>query len=200
MAYCAIWVKFTNQYKTDSMKNIIIAILLCFASPTLLFAQAPGLHSTPESRQKSKDRSDYSLFRRQITALKEFAEERKKIPALQKENKEVIKVYVTMDSTESDDTMKNKFLQGFITQQIGDVSTNAYELTFDRTLRKITTVKRTGESTDPEPAEIKEKPAPKKGTEVKKTAPKKKKTGDDDDEEEEEEKEEKTPAGKEKDD
>ena len=171
------------------MKNIVITILLCLSFPTLSIAQAPTPHSTPESRQKSKDRSDYSLFRRQITASKEFTEERKKIPLLQKENKEIVKVYVTMDSTETDDTAKNKFLQGFITQQIGENTANAYELTFDRTTRKITTIKRTGESTEPEPAEVKEKPAPKKGTEVKKPAPKKKKDGDEDDEEEEEKEE-----------
>ncbi len=168
------------------MKNIVITILLCLSFPALSLAQAPTPHSTPESRQKSKDRSDYSLFRRQITASKEFTEERKKIPLLQKENKEIVKVYVTMDSTETDDTAKNKFLQGFITQQIGENTANAYELTFDRTTRKITTIKRTGESTEPEPAEVKEKPAPKKGTEVKKPAPKKKKDGDEDEEEEEE--------------
>ena len=172
------------------MKNIVITILLCLSFPALSLAQAPTPHSTPESRQRSKDRSDYSLFRRQITASKEFTEERKKIPLLQKENKEIVKVYVTMDSTETDDTAKNKFLQGFITQQIGENTANAYELTFDRTTRKITTIKRTGESTEPEPAEVKEKPAAKKGTEVKKPAPKKKKDGDED-EEEEEEKEEK---------
>lgn len=178
------------------MKNLIITILLCFSCSTILLAQPPARHASPEAKQKAKDRSDYSLFRRQITALKEFSEERKKIPALQKENKELVKVYVTMDSTETDDTAKNKFLQGFITQQIGDNTTNAYEITFDRTTRKITTVKRTGESAEPEPAEVKEKPAPKKGTEVKKPAPKKKKDGDEDEEEDEEEK---TPAGKEKD-
>ncbi len=171
------------------MKNIVITILLCLSFPALSLAQAPTPHSTPESRQKSKDRSDYSLFRRQITASKEFTEERKKIPLLQKENKEIVKVYVTMDSTETDDTAKNKFLQGFITQQIGENTANAYELTFDRTTRKITTIKRTGESTEPEPAEVKEKPAAKKGTEVKKPAPKKKKDGDEDDEEEEEKEE-----------
>ena len=171
------------------MKNIVITILLCLSFPALSLAQAPTPHSTPESRQRSKDRSDYSLFRRQITASKEFTEERKKIPLLQKENKEIVKVYVTMDSTETDDTAKNKFLQGFITQQIGENTANAYELTFDRTTRKITTIKRTGESTEPEPAEVKEKPAAKKGTEVKKPAPKKKKDGDEDDEEEEEKEE-----------
>ena len=172
------------------MKNfIIITILLCLSFPALSIAQAPTPHSTPESRQKSKDRSDYSLFRRQIIALKEYGEERKKIPALQKENKELVKVFVTMDSTETDDTAKNKFLQGFITQQIGDNTANAYEITFDRTSRKITTVKRTGESTDPEPTEVKAKPAPKKDGEIKKATPKKKKDGDEDDEEEEEKEE-----------
>lgn len=178
----------------------IIMALLCLISSHLL-AQAPTPHSTPESRQRAKDRADYSLFRRQVTALKEYAEERKKIPALQKENKELVKVYVTVDSADSDDTTKNKIITGYITQQIGESTNNAYEITFDRATRKILNVKRTGESADPEPAEEKEKKAPVvKKAEGGKAPVAKKKKGDDEDDEEEEEKEEKTPAGKEKDD
>jgi hypothetical protein len=189
------------------MKNMFIritafiAILLC--STFSLWAQLP--HSTPESRQKMKERADYGIFRRQAAALKEFGEERKKIPALQKENKETVKVFVAVDSIDSDDTTKNKFIQGYIVQQIGENTANAYELTFDRAQRKITTVKRTGESADPEAGEPKEKKtttaaAKKPGTTAAKPAPKKKKDPDGDDEdEEEEEKEDKTPPSKEKD-
>lgn len=180
-----------------------IALLLCVTFS--VYAQSP--HSTPESRQRMKERADYGIFRRQATALKEFAEERKKIPALQKENKETVKVFVTVDSVDSDDTAKNKFIQGYIVQQIGENSANAYELTFDRAQRKITTVKRTGESADPEAAEPKEKKetttaAKKPGTTTttpKATAKKKKDPDGDDEDEEEEEKEEKTPPSKEKD-
>lgn len=179
------------------MKIFLIVILLCCSFPVAVLAQVPVRHASPEVRQRAKDRSDYSLFRREIGTLKEFADERKKIPALQKENKEVVKVTATIDSVDSDDTTKNKFLTGYITQTIGDNATNAYELTFDRTTRKITHIKRTGESAEPEPAEVKEKKVPPK-TEVKKAAPKKKKSGDEEDDEEEEEKEEKS-SGKEKD-
>ncbi len=180
------------------MKNIIILIALCVSFSSTLLAQVPVRHATPEAKQRAKDRSDYSLFRRQISALKEFGEERKKIPALQKENKEIVKVVATIDSVDSDDTTKNKFITGYITQLIGDNSTNAYELTFDRSLRKITNIKRTGESADPEPAEVKEKKVVDKKAPVK-VAPKKKSKDGDEDDDEEEEKEEKAPAGKEKD-
>jgi len=181
------------------MKNkIIITLLLCFAFQATLFAQAPVRHASPEVRQRARDRSDYALFRRQMSTLKEFAEERKKIPALQKENKrEIVKVGTAVDSVETDDTAKSKFITGYITQQIGDNSANAYEITFDRTLRKIINVKRTGESTEPEQAEVKEKKTTAKDGAVKKAAPKKKRTGDDEEEEEEkEEKEEKEPKEK----
>ena len=185
------------------MKNKIaqITCLLLVCSFGMMAQQPPVRHASPEVRQRARDRSDYSLFRREITALKEFAEEKKKALAIQKENKEVVKVIATIDSVDTDDTAKMKTITGYITQQIGDVSANAYELTFDRTTRKITGIKRTGESTEPEVAEPKAKPATPKA-EVKKAAPaKKKKTGDDEDEEEDEkeEKEDKTPASKEKD-
>ncbi len=187
---------------TFSRVATFIAILLC--TTLSLWAQSP--HSTPESRQRMKERADYGVFRRQATALKEFAEERKKIPALQKENKEAVKVFVTVDSVDNDDTAKNKFIQGYIVQQIGENTANAYELTFDRAQRKITNVKRTGESADPEAAEPKEKKettaaAKKSGTTTTtpKATAKKKKDPDGDDEDEEEEKEEKTPPSKEKD-
>lgn len=183
---------------TFSRIATFIAILLC--TTFSLWAQSP--HSTPESRQRMKERADYGIFRRQAAALKEFAEERKKIPALQKENKETVKVFVTVDSVDNDDTAKNKVIQGYIVQQIGENTANAYELTFDRAQRKITTVKRTGESADPEaePKEKKESTAAKKpATAPTKATPKKKKDPDGDDEDEEEEKEEKTPSSKEKD-
>lgn len=177
--------------------RLLFALLLC-ACCYVSFAQTP--HSTPESRQKAKDRADYALFRRQATALKEFGEEKKKIAALQKENKEVVKVYFTVDSTEGDDSTK-KTITGYITQSVGESANNAYELIFDRTVRKITGIKKTGESMEPEAAEEKEKKAPvvkKADGSGKVPVAKKKKDGEEDDEEEDE-KEDKTPASKDKD-
>lgn len=189
-----------HMFKISSALAVVLFSILSFTA----FAQTP--HSTPEQRQKVKERADYGVFRRQAMALKEFSEERKKISALQKENKEPVKVFVTVDSVDNDDTAKNKVIQGYIVQQIGENTANAYELTFDRATRKITNIKRTGESAEPEaaePKEAKEKkvaPATKKTGDTPKATPaKKKKDPDADDEDEEEEKEEKTPPSKEKD-
>jgi hypothetical protein len=148
-------------------------------------AQSP--HSTPEQRAKAKAKADYGVFRRNIVSLKEFNEERKKIPALQKENKMSVKVIATIDSVEADDD-KATTLTGYITQVIGDNTTNAYEITFDRTTRKITKVKRTEEAVDVQAAA---KPAAKKPAGATTKPATKKKEG----EEEEGEEEEKTPAG-----
>ncbi len=177
-------------------KKFALLLLICLFATAGIYAQAPKPHASPEVRQRARDRADYGTFKRKIAELKEFSEERKKIPLLQKENKEAVKVYATVDSVETDDTTKAKTMTGYITQQIGESTANAYEVTYDRATKKITAVKRTGESVDPEAAEAKEKPASKKTdakkAEVKKASPaKKKKDGDDEDGDEEEEKEEK---------
>ncbi len=173
-----------------TMKRIVFLLLLCLAFGQVVFAQVP--HASPEVRQKARDRADYGTFRRKINELKEFAEERKKIAKLQKENKEQVKVYATIDSVETDDTTKMKILTGYITQQVGESVANVYELTYDRAAKRITNIKKTGEGVDPEAAEPKEKATKKKpeaGT--KQAAPKKKKDGDDEEGEEDTEKEEK---------
>lgn len=94
------------------MKNAwllsILSVLLFTTQAT--FAQTP--HSTPEQREKAKLRSDYGLLKRQIASLKEFAEERSKIPALQKENKMLVKVVPTVDSADDE---KVKTITGYIT-------------------------------------------------------------------------------------
>lgn len=173
-------------------KKIFAIVVMLLAGFTAVLAQT---HSTPEMRARAKERSDYSLFRRQIGALKEFADEKKKIPALQKEAKEPVKVYATVDSTETDDSTHAKFLTGFITQQVGETANNAYEVTFDRATRKIIKVKRTGEAIEPEAAEEKPNAKPaadtKKADGAKKATPAKKKKDSDEDDEEEEEKDEK---------
>jgi len=152
------------------------------------------MKQSEESKQKSKDRAEYSAFRHQASALKEFADEKRKIPKLQKDNKAIVKVVITIDSVDNDEV---KTLTGYITQQIGDNSVNAYELTFDRVAKKITAVKKTGDGEDPEAKEPKENTTVKKGAaapDAKKAVHKKSKEDEEDDEEEE-----KTPPSKEKD-
>ncbi|NDC41908.1 MAG: hypothetical protein EBZ77_10215 [Chitinophagia bacterium] len=175
------------------MKLYVLLFVLFMGVAGIAQAQVPAPHSTPESRQKAKLRMDYSTFRREINALKEFAEERKKIPALQKEQKAPVKVVATIDSIETEDDAKVTTLTGYITQIIGENSSNAYEVTFDRATRKITQVKRTTEAVEPEATAPAAKPAAKKPAPKAHTSPKK----DDDDADDEEEK---APAGKEKDD
>jgi len=181
------------------MKNKISLLSLVFVAMShIVGAQAPMPHASPEVRQRARDRADYNTFRRKIGELKEFAEEKKKIPLIKKETKEVVKVYATIDSVDTDDdTTKLKTLTGYITQQVGDNIANAYQITFDRTTKRITSVKRTGDAVEPEGAEAKEKPAAKK-PEATKATPKKKKTGDEDedDDTDKDEKEEKEPKEK----
>ncbi len=171
-------------------KQLTLFILACLAVVVGAHAQTPVPHASAEVRQKARDRADFSTLRRKIGELKEFAEERKKIPALKKDNKEIVKVYATVDSSETDDSVRAKTLIGYITQQVGDNVANAYEVTFDRASKRITAVKKTGEAIEPETPEVKEKPATKKA-ETAKPASKKKKDGDEDDDAEGDEKEEK---------
>ena len=176
------------------MKNkIAILSILCLLISANLFAQRPPMKQSEESKQRSKDRAEYGAFRHQASTLKEFADEKRKIPKLQKDNKAIVKVVITIDSVDNDEV---KALTGYITQQIGDNSVNVYELTFDRAAKKITAVKKTGDGEDPEAKEPQEKTTVKKGTaapEAKKAVKKKKDDDDDDDEDE------KTPPSKEKD-
>lgn len=170
-------------------KIVALVIALCsFVVPAM--AQKTDMpHASPEAKAKARIRSEYSSFRRQINALKELADERKKIPVLQKENKAKVTVVATIDSVETDDSAKT--LMGYITQTVGDNSSNIYEVVFDRATKKITAIKKTGEGIEPEQQEAKPKTAAKPAT----TATKKpvaKKTSEDEeeggDEEEEEEK------------
>lgn len=130
-------------------------------------------------------RNDLTLFKKQIMGIPEFGKEKRKIPALQKNNKGVVKVVAYIDSTENEDDAKT-FI-GYIRQDIGDNSTNMYELIYDRAQKKIISVKLTAEGAEAnkEEADEKEEKAAEKKPTGTKAAPKKKKTDDDDDPEDE---------------
>jgi hypothetical protein len=134
-----------------------------------------------ERRAKVQDRVDYSVFRRQILASKEYSEERHKVTSLQRNTKEVIKVVAYVDSVDnSEDGAKQ--LTGYIAVNVGESSTNVYEFKYDRATKKIAATKPTGETVE---VEQDEKAA------AKKTAgksPVKKKSEEDEEEEDEEEK------------
>ena len=160
------------------MKQLILVFaILYLLFPVNIIAQVPQRHASAEVQQKQRDKADYREFRKQIVTLKEFADEKKKIPGLQKGGKEIVKIIATIDSTDTED--ETKTLKGYITQQIGDNNINAYEISFDRATRKIATIKKTGDAAEPEPAVAKEKTGDKK----KPTTAKKKKDEDGDDEE-----------------
>ncbi len=164
------------------MKNKIVLLLLLSFNITS-YAQTDKddrkqdiRDNAQERKTITKEKVDYNLFHRQIIALKEYADERKKIPALQKASKMPVKIVSTIDSVDDVlDNDKNKTLTGYITENVGDNSVNVYEITYDRSLKKIVSVKATGETSDVEQDESDKK------TGVKKTNAKKKK-GDDDDE------------------
>lgn len=164
------------------MKNKIVLLLLLSFNITS-YAQTDKddrkqdiRDNAQEKKTITKEKVDYNLFHRQIIALKEYADERKKIPALQKASKMPVKIVSTIDSVDDVlDNEKNKTLTGYITENVGDNSVNVYEITYDRSLKKIVSVKATGETSDIEQDESDKK------TGVKKTNAKKKKGDDDDD-------------------
>ena len=176
------------------MKHYITVILLVALSITS-YAQAnkPDKNDKADRKQEirenaeehkalSKQKVDYNLFRRQMLALKEYGDERKKVPALQKASKMTVKIAVYIDSL-NDAGDSAKTLVGYITENVGDNSTNIFECTYDRTTKKITAVKATGETSDIEQDESAAEP---KKTSVKKTTAKKSKDDDDDDDGDEE--------------
>jgi len=128
-----------------------------------------------ERKRITKEKVDYNLFHRQLIALKEYADEREKIPALQKASKMPVKIVTSIDSLdEQADDSKIKTITGYITENVGDNSVNVYEVTYDRTLKKIVSVKATGETSD-----IEQEDATDNKTGAKKAGAKK--NGDDDD-------------------
>lgn len=133
--------------------------------------------------ERMKDKADYSTFHRQMLTLKEYLEERKKIPALQKANKAPVKVVAAVDSSADGDN-PNK-LTGYIRQDVGDNSSNIYEVTFDRKSKTIVSVKRSEEG---EGVEKEEKASGSKKKENTKIIKKTKKDDDESDDEDEPEK------------
>lgn len=158
---------------------LYICIVICISS----FAQQEKM--TPEEKQEKNAarearmarKSEYATFHRQMLALKEYAGERKKIPALQKGNKEPVKILAVIDSNDNDDE-ESKTLIGYIREDMGDNSTNVYEVTYDRTAKKIISVKRTAETADTEATDDNDDAASGK---TKKATSKKSKDDDDDD-------------------
>ena len=136
------------------------------------------------------EKNDYALFRKQVAALKEYADEKKKIPKLQADNKVPVKVVVAIDSIDEGDTV-TKVLTGYIVQNVGDNATLMYDITFDRAQKKIISVKRTQEAIDADKEDSENAAEKKQGV---KPAVHKKKDDDDDDEPETK------PSKKEKDD
>jgi len=183
--------------KTTMKRKTILLILLSLTFCIQSFGQKEKMDQDEKDDKREarstriKDKTDYALFHRQMLSLKEYSDERRKIPNLQKANKMTVKVSAVVDTTiDADDDAGNKTLIGYIRQDIGDNSSNVYEVTFDRAQKKITGVKYTGENSD---AEKDEKTEPAKTTT--KTAVKKKNKDDDDDDEEDDK-----PAKKDKDD
>ena len=180
-------------------KHVLLAIALLLSLTTFAQQEKKTREEKDEQNQartaRMANKTDVALFRRQLLALKEYADERKKIPALQKANKGVvIKVSVAVDTADLTDDATTKTLNGYIKQDIGDVSNNTYEAIFDRSLKKITSLKKTGDGEEVEKADAPEKADPKKTDAKKATVHKKNKDDDDDDEEDDK------PAKKEKDD
>jgi len=171
----------------------LLSIAMCITS----FAQKEKMDKDEKDEKRDarttriKDKTDYALFHRQMLSLKEYGDERRKIPNLQKANKMTVKVSAVVDTTiDADDEAGNKTLIGYIKEDIGDNSSNVYEVTFDRTQKKIVGVKYTGEANE---VEKEDKAAPKKAAPAK--AIRKKNKDDDDDDDQDEEK----PSKKDKD-
>ena len=179
------------------LKNTII-LLLCLMQAFTSVAQQKDKMTREEKDEKNQARltrisnkNDYVVFHRQLLALKEYADERKKIPVLQKANKGIVKVVAVVDSLDDEMDAKNKTLLGYIRQDIGDVTTNMYEITFDRQQKKIVTVIRTPEAMEADKEELAdkaEKTTTVKTKEKTTVVTHKKKSEDDDDDDADEDK------------
>jgi hypothetical protein len=194
------------------MKNKHLLLFCCIVWSVASFGQGQKEKMTREekneknqARQERIDlKNDMVIFKKQILGLKEYALERKKIPDLQKTSKMAVKVTAVIDSESTENSAESKTLIGYIKQDVGDNTTNMYELTYDRAQKKITSVKRTPEAIDAdrELAEEKEEKASARSekTSIKKsTAGKKPVTKKDEDEDDEDADEEKPSKSKRKD-
>lgn len=171
------------------MRNRYLLLAFCVLVSATAFAQKEKMTREEKDEKNEarltriKDKTDYALFHRQMLSLKEYNDERKKIPNLQKANKVPVKIVPVIDSLDDVDDAAAKTLIGYIRQDIGDNSTNLYEVTFDRAQKKIVAVKHTAEAIDAEKeaAEERAEKASEKKTPVKTTVKKKKSDDDDDD-------------------
>jgi hypothetical protein len=170
------------------LKRIVI-LFVCLLMATASFAQQKDKLSREDKDEKNaaretriNKRNDFTLFRKQIMGLPEYAKEKRKIPTLQKEHKGAVKVLAIIDSNDNEDDAKT--FVGYIRQDVGDNTTNIYEVLYDRTAKKIVSVKLTPEGADANKDEIEEKEEnvkEKPSAPGKKAAPKKTKEDDDDD-------------------
>lgn len=176
------------------MKNILLSFFLVFISNCLPAQttkedradhKADVRERNDERYAKAHEKAEYNVFRRQMLVLKEYTDERKKIPALQKATKATAKITVYVDSLSDGDD--SKVLVGYIREDAGDNSVNVYEVTFDRAQKKIVSIKPTGES-----IEIDNEDAGEKKEKEKEKTIKKKSRDDDDDEDTDEDKPTKT--------
>lgn len=181
------------------MKNKISLLIAALLLTLTSFAQQEKMTREDKDEKNAarlarvNAKNDYANFRKQILALKQMDAERQKIPALRKTSKMPVKVLAVIDSNDND--AESKTLIGYIRQEVGDNSTNMYDIIYDRAQRTIVSVKRTQEAIDAD-RELQEDQVEKaepKTREVKKTI--KKKTKDEDDDEPEE----KPAKGKQKD-
>jgi hypothetical protein len=145
------------------MKQKIAFLLLFVLMSVGSFAQKEKLTRDDKDEKNQarlariNNKNDYALFRRQMQGLKEFADEKKKIPNLQKNNKGPVKVTAAIDSNDNDNEASEKRLIGYIRQDVGDNSTNMYEILYDRVQKKIVSVKHTQEGIDADREEMEER-------------------------------------------
>jgi hypothetical protein len=165
------------------MKNKHLLLLLCILLSFSSFAQKEKM-SREEKDEKNAARTarvngknDYATFRKKMLALKEYEAEKQKIPALRKSSKMNVKVVAVIDSTDNDMESPGKTLIGYIRQDVGENTTNMYEVTYDRAQKTITTVKHTPEAIEAD-RELSDEIHEKSGT--KKPAVRKSKEDDDD--------------------
>lgn len=136
------------------MKNKVALLIFSVLISLTSFAQKEKMTREEKDEKNAarqariNSRNDYAIFRKQIMALKQFEAEKQKIPALRKSSKMNVKVVAVIDSTDNDLDAASKTLLGYIRQDVGENSTNMYEITFDRTQKQITSVKHTQEAID----------------------------------------------------
>ena len=165
------------MYYRKIKQKIVFLIIACLCISKGIYAQ-----TDEDAKPVIIDKTDIIAFHRQILSLKEYIEERSKIPSLQKINKVTVRVKAIVDTNNSnsdgEDEVKTNKLIGYIRQEVGDNAANIYEVTYDRTKKKITAVVPTGDSLE----NIKtKKPAIEKKQGTNKAAAKKVKDEDDED-------------------